>query len=160
VLSPGASVETLATGTLSFTTGSSFAYEVDSTVGLSTGADLQTVSGDLNLTGTVDLTLADLATGGPALAFAENTVFTLINYTGSWNSGTFTFDGNALADGGTFTAGLNTWIIDYDATTGGSNFSGEYLAGSFVNITAVPEPVAALLGGLGLLTLLRRRRSA
>jgi MYXO-CTERM domain-containing protein len=28
----------------------------------------------------------------------------------------------------------------------------------FVTITAVPEPGAALLGGLGLLALLRRRR--
>ncbi len=159
VLSPGASVATLATGTLSFAASSTFAYEMDSTVGLGVAADLQSVTGDLNLTGLVELTLADLATGGPAAAFAENTVFSLINYTGSWNSGIFTYDGNSLADGGIFTAGLNTWQIDYDATSGGSNFSGEFVAGNFVNITAVPEPAAALLGGIGMLLLLRRRRN-
>ena len=158
VLAPGASIETFATGDLSFTTGSTFAYEVDSTVGLSIGADLQKVTGTLSLSGVTELTLVDLATGGPAVAFAQDTVFTLINYTGSWNNGLFTYGGNELANGGTFNDGLNTWQIDYDAITGGSNFSGEYVAGNFVNITAVPEPAAALLGGVGMLMLLRRRR--
>ncbi len=159
VLAPGASVATFATGNLSFTTGSTFAYELDSTVGLGSAADLQLVRGTLNLTGIVNLTLADLASGGPAAAFADNTVFTLINYTGVWNSGTFSFGGNALANGDTFTAGLNTWRIDYDAASGGSNFSSEQVVGNFVNLTAIPEPSAALLGGLGLLALLRRRRN-
>ncbi len=159
VLAPGASVATFATGNLSFTTGSTFGYELDSTVGLGSAADLQLVSGTLNLTGVVNLSLADLASGGTASAFADNTVFTLINYTGAWNSGIFSFGGDALADGDTFTAGLNTWRIDYDAVSGGSNFSDEHVAGNFVNITAIPEPSAALLGGLGLLALLRRRRT-
>ena len=158
VLSPGASVATLSTGALSFNSGSTFAYEMDSTVGLGSGADLHTVSGNLNLTGTVALSLADLATGGPTVAFAESTVFTLINYTGLWNGGYFTFESSALADGDTFIAGLNTWRIDYNATTGGANFAGEHIAGNFVNITAVPEPAEILIGGVGLLLLLRRRR--
>lgn len=159
VLSPGASVGTLGSGTLSFTTGSTFAIDVDSTVAIGAGADLQQVTGALNLTGIVDLTLADLATAGTTTAFANNTVFSLINYTGAWNTGTFTYNGNALADGATFAAGLNIWQIDYNANTGGSNFTGEYLSGNFVNITAVPEPAALLLGSLGLLTLLRRKRN-
>lgn len=159
VLSPGASVETLASGTVNFTTGSTFAYEVDSAALAAAGADLQIISGDLNLTGTVNLTMADL--GLTPVAFAPGSVFSLINYSGAWNSGLFTFGGNALADDSTFTAGLNTWQIDYNAATGGANFSGQFLGGSdsFVNITAVPEPASVFLGGLGLLALLRRRRN-
>ncbi len=158
VLSPGASVQTLSSGTVNFNTGSTFAYEVDSSVTVATGADLQIISGDLNLTGTVTLTFADLASS--PVAFADGTTFSLFNYSGAWNSGTFTYDGNSIADDSTFTAGLNTWQIDYNAADGGQNFSGEYLGGgdSFVNITVIPEPHAAALGALGMLMLLRRRQ--
>ena len=156
VLSPGASVETLGSGALTLNDGSTFAYEVDSSVSATVGADLMKVAGNLGLSGTVTLTLDDLAVTD--LAFANGTIFSLINYTGTWNGGKFTFGGNLLDNNEQFTAGLNTWEIRYDDTTGGSNFSGEYAAGSFVNITVVPEPRAALLGGLGLLILLRRRR--
>ena len=160
VLSPGASVQTLSSGTVNFTTGSTFAYEVDSSVSNALGADLQIISGDLTLTGTVNLTLADLASS--PVVFANGTIFSLINYSGAWNDGVFTLGGNAIADDTTFMAGLNTWLIDYNATSGGQNFAGEYLGGSdsFVNITAVPEPSpAALLGAIGTIILLRRRRS-
>ncbi len=158
VLSPGASVQTLSGGTVNFLTGSTFAYEIDSSVGTSSGADLQIISGDLTLTGTVTLTMDDLALSDTA--YTAGTTFSLFNYSGTWNSGIFTFGGNAIADDTTFTAGLNTWQIDYNAEDGGENFTGEYLGGSdsFVNITAVPEPASAVLGGLGLLALLRRRR--
>ncbi len=158
VLSPGASVETLSSGTVNFTTGSTFAYEMDSAALAAAGADLQVISGDLSLTGTVNLTLADL--GLTPSVFTPGTVFSLLNYSGAWNGGLFTLGGNTLADDSTFTVGLNTWQIDYNAANGGSNFSGQFLGGSdsFVNITAVPEPGAAILGGIGLLALLRRRR--
>lgn len=156
-LSPGASVESFASGTLNLLAGSTFEYELDSSAAASAGADLQVVNGGLNLTDTVTLTLGDLA--AVSAAFAEGTTFSLINYSGAWNNGLFTFGGNAIADGGNFTAGLNTWQIDYNAASGGSNFNGDFLpGGSFVNITAVPEPRAALLGALGMLALLRRRR--
>jgi fibronectin-binding autotransporter adhesin len=159
ILSPGASIETLGSGTLNFTTGSTFAYEVDSSVALPVGADLQKVTGDLNLTGLVNLTINDIAVTDTA--FTLGTIFSLINYTGAWNNGLFTFAGNELSDDEIFSAGLNYWQISYNDATGGSNFSGEYFGGtdSFVNIVAVvPEPRAALLGGIGLLALLRRRR--
>ncbi|MCX6876663.1 MAG: autotransporter-associated beta strand repeat-containing protein [Verrucomicrobia bacterium] len=158
VLSPGASVETLASGTLTMNGGSTFQYEVDSSVALVAGADLQKVTGDLALNGIVTLSLTDLA--GLPTAFANGTTFSLINYTGAWNSGVFTYNAATLADEGQFTAGLNTWQIDYNAITGGANYANEYAAGKFVNITVIPEPGVALLGGLGLLTLLRRRRNA
>ncbi len=152
-LSPGASIETFASGTLDLLDGSTFAYEVDSSVATSVGADLQIVNGDLNLANglgdTVELTLADL--NGSPTAFTLGTTFTLVNYSGSWNGGLFTFDGDEVNNGSTFVAGLNTWRLDYDATSGGSNFSGQYLpASSFVNIVAVPEPAAIVLSAFGL----------
>jgi autotransporter-associated beta strand protein len=158
-LSPGASIETLGTGTLSFLNTSTLVHELDSSVGTSVGSDLLKVGGNLNLTGTVNLTLTDIALTD--VAFAANTVFSLINYTGTWNGGLFTLSGNELADEEVFSFGLNTWKISYNDATGGSNYAGEYAGGSdsFVNLTVIPEPSAALLGGLGALLLLRRRRN-
>jgi len=158
MLSPGASVETFTTGALTFNSGSSFAYEVDSSAALSIGGDLQIVAGNLGLNGNVDFTLGDISSS--PVTFANDTVFTLINYLGSWNGGLFRYNNNTISDGGSFFA-LNTeWILDYDSTTGGDNFTGEYLANSsYVTLTAIPEPRAALIGGLGMLVLLRRRRN-
>lgn len=157
-LSPGASIETLGSGALTFNNSSAFEYEVNSSVATSVGADLQKVTGNLDLNGTVTLTLTDLAV--PPVAFADTTKFTLINYSGAWNDGLFTYAGNAVANGATFTAGLNTWQLDYNAVTGGLNFSGEYYAGGrFVNITAVPEPTtwALLAASLAVVIVFRRR---
>ena len=157
VLSPGASIETFGTGALSFATGSTLAHELDSSVGTSVGSDLLKVTGNLNLAGTVGLTLSDLALTD--VAFNVDDVFSVINYTGTWNGGLFTFGGNELADAEEFTFGLNTWRINYAAPTGGLNFAGEHVAGSFVNLTVIPEPSSvALLGTLGAMMLLRRRR--
>ncbi len=106
-LSPGAFVESFASGTVNLFNDSIFEYEVDSSVATGVGADLQVITGDLNLTGTVTLTLGDLAS--LPTAFALGTTFSLINYSGDWNGGLFTFGGDEIVNGGTFTAGLNTW---------------------------------------------------
>lgn len=152
------SIETLGSGALTMNNNSTFGYEINSSVTVSVGADLQKVTGSLNLVGTVTLTLNDLAT--TPVAFAQGTKFTLVNYTGVWNGGFFTVNGNTVADGDLFTVGLNTWIIDYDALTGGSNFSGEFASDSnFVNITAVPEPgtLALFCIGAGVIIFKRKR---
>lgn len=157
VLSPGASIETLNTGTLSLTNGSSLVHELNSGVATAVGSDLLLVTGNLNLAGTVGLTLSDLAS--PTVVFNVNDVFSIINYTGTWNGGLFTFGGNELANAEEFSFGLNTWRINYNALTGGLNFANEYVSGSFVNLTVIPEPdIAALIGAFGAILLLRRRR--
>jgi autotransporter-associated beta strand protein len=160
-LSPGASIETFATGTLSMANGSTLVHELDSFVADAVGSDLLEVTGNLNLTGTVYLTLEDLAVTDEA--FAVNDMFSLINYTGSWNNGLFTFGGELLSDEEVFSFGLNTWKISYNDAEGGLNYTGEFAGGtdSFVNLTAVtiiPEPGTALLSGLGVLLMFRRRR--
>ncbi len=160
VLSPGASIETLGTGALSFANGSTLAHELDSSVATSIGSDLLKVTGNLNLVGSVGLTLADLAVTD--VAFNVNDVFSLINYTGSLTGGgLLAFGGNDLAEAEVFTFGLNSWRINYTAAEGGLNYTGQFAGGSdsFVNLTVVPEPSSvALLGTLGAMLLLRRRR--
>ena len=152
-LAPGASIGSLSTGALTLNTGSTFAYEMNSAAVPSVAADFQKVNGlagnvNLVLTGNVYLTLTDLA-GESAVAFANGTTLTLINYAGLWNNGFFTYRDTLLENHAVFTAGLNTWQITYDATSGGLNFASEYnsTSGSFVNLTAVPEPASMLALG-------------
>ena len=158
-LAPGNSIESLATGALTFNGGSTFAYEMNSSAGT---ADLLKVSGDVTLNDTVNLTLDDLA--DPDVAFAPGTKFSLINYTGMLSGGFFY--GEPLGDGESFLAGLNNWTITYGDAEGGANFIGEYFGGAdkFVNLTltAIPEPGSLLalgcLVGSGVLLRSRRRR--
>lgn len=166
-LAPGNSIASLATGTATFAGGATFAYEIDSTNPSSLGAaaDLLVVNGGLNLdpaNGTI-LTVTDLA-GAPG-TFPETTSFALINYSGAWNGGLFTYAGNVLADGSVFTVGTQEWEIDYDrlSSDGLANFTADYLpSGAFVAFTAVPEPAtcAMALAGLacGGFPLWRRRK--
>jgi hypothetical protein len=130
---------------------------MNSGAGPSIAADFQKVFGNLALTGTVTLGLTDLA--ATPTAFAPLTTLSLINYAGNWNGGFFTYGGNTLTNGATFTAGLNTWQINYDAISGGLNFAGDSIAGHFVTLTAIPEPGSWLALGclLGTGVLLRRR---
>ncbi len=52
------------------------------------------------------------------------------------------------------------WMFDYNDTSAGTNYTTDLTGGSYVTMTAVPEPRVALLGGLGMLALLRRRRAS
>ena len=141
-LSPGASINVLGIGGNLTMTGGAFDYEINRDT---VNADLNNVTGNLSLT-TVALSASDLGVG--ALPLAMGTKFTLINYGGTWNNGTFT----GLANHSTnLVIGLNRFQIDYDATSGGSNFGGGSVGtGShFVTITAVPEASTFLVMGLG-----------
>lgn len=147
VLAPGLSIGALASGALSFTDGAAYQYELNTAA---VTGDRMDVTGDLGLDGTVTLSLLNL---GADAALALGTKFTLIAYSGAWNPGD-TFSGHA--DDSVFSLSGIQWRINYDdtpldAVNGGS------LANA-VTLTVVPEPAAALLGALGLLALLRRRR--
>lgn len=137
ILAPGTSPGTLTTGTLTLANTSISAFELnpsDTTVGLDIN-DLVSVTGSLTLDGILNL----VATSGNFLSVIEGTSWRLFNYNGSLTDNTLTL-GTMPALG----AGLD-WSVD-TATAGQ------------VNLVVVPEPGAALLGGLGLVCLLRRRR--
>jgi len=136
---PGTSPGTLNTGSLTFANLSNLNYELNPTA-LTVGSsinDLGNVSGDLTLDGVLHIT----ATSGDFLSVIPGTAWRLFNYTGSLTDNTLDF-GTMPALG----SGL-TWAID-TSTSGQINLT----------VTAIPEPAAALLSGLGFLALLRRRR--
>ncbi|OYV06769.1 MAG: hypothetical protein CFE26_04515 [Verrucomicrobiales bacterium VVV1] len=150
-LAPGSSIESLGAGTISLESGSTFAYELDSQ---SLNGDLLSSSGALAISSGANLTLTELASG--TLTSGK---LTLISYA-SWNGGLFTYLGNTLDDDSVITLGGNSWVFNYNDLTGGSNFTADQVGASgFVTMTAVPEPGATLLGLLGSLALLRRRRA-
>ena len=137
-------------GTTNFSSGltlDSATYVYEMTGGVAPGAgsaDLGNVVGTLTITAGSILDLVELGT------YTVGNKFTLFGY-GTLSG---TFDG--LANNATFLDDLaNTWQIKYDDASAGANGG---TGTNFVTITAVPEPAAALLGGLGLLGLLRRRR--
>lgn len=155
-LSPGASIESLDVASLTMASNSIFAYEVaDNT---STGADLLASRTMLSLAGaTLGLDPASLAAlGGGGWSFGNK--LTLISYFGADVTSGFT----DYADDTNYTFGSNLWRFNYNDTVAGNNFGADAVAGGqdrFVTITVVPEPnAAALLGALGALALLRRRR--
>lgn len=163
-LAPGNSIESLTTGDLSFEANSTYAYEIQTNLHGTTpdlAADLTDSTGSLNIAAGAILTLTDLAT---TTALLNGTKFTLISYFGGWTSGElFSYDAGSglttLADNSTFTLGANQWLFDYDDSTGGLNFASDQSGAShFVTMTVIPEPRAALLGCLGVLLILRRRR--
>jgi hypothetical protein len=128
-------------GDLTLGAASTYTYEF---IGGGTDADLGNVGGNLAIGVGAVLDLVQLGT------YTMGDKFTLFSYAGN-QSGTFA----GLADDSVFTAGGGDWLINYNDTAGGLN-GGSF--SKFVTLTAVPEPSAVLLGSLGMLYLLRRRR--
>jgi len=115
-------------------------------------------------------------------ATAFNVIFSLINVTDNLVIGSQTYNfpvpGSAITNTYTPIAQGNTVTISYDNTlasmtgdtialrisgTGSPNQGGNNFANTGwidnVSVTAIPEPGAAVLGGLGMLALLLRRRA-
>jgi len=167
MFAPGASIGRLAVGgDLSLATGSTFAYEMNSSA--TPAGDLLVVNGggvginSVSIGTNAALTLTDLAGG----MFAANTTLSLIQYMGPWNGGTFSYGANVLTNGEAFSDTYgNQWTIRYDASGGGDNFAAPLKDSHFItlsNISAVPEVTSSftLLGliGSGLLVRSRRRK--
>lgn len=161
-LSPGNSPGTLSTGDLAWANGGDYNWQVLDASG-SAGADYDTVAvtGTLNLSslsaGGFNLNLWSLASTGPDVNGNAVNFNDLLNY--SWIL--------ASTTGGITGFDASDFVINTSAINGTSGFSNPF-TGSFsvgvsgnnlmLNYTAVPEPGAALFGGLGTLALLRRRR--
>ncbi len=58
----------------------------------------------------------------------------------------------------TYSFGTNNWLLNYNDSIKGSNFASDATGDQYVTLTLVPEPDAGLLGSLGLLLLMRRKR--
>lgn len=143
ILAPGNSPGTLTVnGSTTLDSGSTFAYQY---TGGGSAADLVDVNGTLSITSGALLTLEDLG------AYNEGDKFTLFAYDSLVGS----FD--SYLDDTTYTFNGGEWMFDYNDTTAGLNGGS---GTNYITITAVPEPAAALLGGLGMLALLRRRRDS
>jgi fibronectin-binding autotransporter adhesin len=157
MLSPGNSIESLATGALTMASDSSYVFEVADNS--SSGADLTAVNGTLpliNVNLSLDAsTLAALAGGSWNLGDK----LTLFSYLDPGSGITSGFNG--YLDGAAYAFGSNQWLFDYNDTFAGNNFGTDATANGqnrFVTMTLVPEPSVTLLGGIGVLLMLRRRR--
>ena len=102
--------------------------------------------GSLSLSGNLSVLF-----GGGYVPANGDLIFILLN--DGTDAVTGTFSGLAQNDIVTTYGGFD-WRISYSADASGSSF----LGGNDIALVAVPEPGSILLGGLGMLALLRRRR--
>ncbi len=159
VLSPGNSIESFGSGTVNFSVGSLYDYEMDTML---LAADLLYSYGYVNIEEGAILSLSDLATISTQVT---GTKFTLISSIGSWNGGLFLYDAGAglapLADDSLINFGANTWLFNYNDTSPGSNYVDDTSgATNYITMTAVPEAnVALLVSCMGIFMVLRRRRA-
>ena len=144
-VSPGSvalPLQSLEVGALSFLAGSTLSIDIDTSLALAVGADLLDGSGGLTIAASSAI-LSLNETGATARTGGEK--YTLISYNGSWNGNTF----DTYGDDSSFVLGSNTYVINYNDSTGGTNFGGGSF-GNFVTltVTAIPEASSILLGGL------------
>lgn len=151
-LAPGNSIESIATGSLTFGSTATYLYEFDTALG---NGDLTHAAGALNISPGATLALSELATGQLPLGFK----LSLISYEGTWNGGLFNLLGSTLEDDSIVEINQNSWLFNYNDPTAGSNFAADQSSGSaFVTMTVIPEPSAWLLTLTSLASLTFRRK--
>jgi autotransporter-associated beta strand protein len=130
-LAPGNSIGTLnVSGTLSLANIATFEIDPTNGIGFDRSADLVSASGAVSYDGTLNVLY-----GGLASDFTNGMIFNL--FRGSSFSGSFD-------------------TVNLPLLTGGLTWQDNLLSNG--TLTVIPEPSAALLGGIGVLALLRRRR--
>jgi autotransporter-associated beta strand protein len=162
-LSPGNSPGSLATASQTWVNGGDFNWQIlDATGAAGTGFDTMAITGSLDLTnlttGGFNINLWSLSSTAPDVNGDALNFSTTTNY--SW----------ILASTTTGITGFDAtnFILNVGTNNGTSGFSNALDGGAFtisqsgnsllLNYTAVPEPSVAVLSGMGLLALLRRRR--
>lgn len=162
-LSPGSSPGTLTTGSQTWLDGGDYNWQVLDALGTAgSGYDTIAITGTLDLssltTGGYNINLWSLSSTGPDVSGNALNFVGTSNY--SW----------ILASASSGITGFNAadFVINSGAFNGTDGFTNPLAGGDFsiaqsgnnlvLNFTAVPEPGAAFLGGLGMLCLLRRRR--
>jgi autotransporter-associated beta strand protein len=162
-ISPGDSPGTATTGSQAWTQGGSYVWEINNATGAAgadPGWDLVNGTGTLNLTASsvspfnilvTSLTLANAA--GPAANFNEASAYSWLisdfaTTVGSFAANAFNIDTSAFVN--PFTGAFG--VARGDSVSGGDDTQ------IYLTYTPIPEPRAALLGGLALVFLLRRRR--
>jgi autotransporter-associated beta strand protein len=158
IIAAGNSIESLTTGALTLEADSTFAYEINNDAAAGVAGDLTAVTGNLTLDlGNLSiLTLGELGAG----SWSIGEKLTLISYSGAWNGGLFSYSSSTLADDSNINFSGMEWSFNYNDAAAGTNYTGDLTGTSYVTMTAIPEPnTAALVGGLGMLALLRRRRN-
>jgi autotransporter-associated beta strand protein len=150
-------------------------YTVESGTSLSGNGS---VTGDLTISGTLTIGsspgmigfLGDLGLNGDADFEITSPTLTAGSYDLALGTGTVTFGGalNLFFSGGAYSDGATVRLFEFDGGYSGGfaavNFSGlgPGQSASFDAatgfVTVIPEPATAMLGGIGFLLLLRRRR--
>lgn len=161
-LSPGNSPGAMTTGNLTWSDGGNYNWQLLNADGAAgTGYDTTAVTGTIALGGLTAggfaINLWTLASVGPdmngdALNFSDSS-----NYTWTLASATAGVTGFDAANFSIITAATNGTAGFDNAFTGSFNVSSDGTS-VFLNYAAIPEPSTALLGCLGVLALLRRRR--
>jgi autotransporter-associated beta strand protein len=162
-ISPGNSPGTATTVAQTWASGGSYLWEINKangTAGTDPGWDLLSGTGTLTISATVGsefnllvTSLTDLNVAGNALGFNDATSYNWLIADFASITGFDTTDFNINTSGFS-----NTFTGAFGVSLGGGAMPGDN-SQIYLTYTAVPEPGAALLGGLGLLALLRRRRS-
>jgi autotransporter-associated beta strand protein len=149
-LAPGASIGTLNAEMVSLTSGAIFKLEINTT---DSTTDLLASTGNISLALTNDAVLMISDLNAAPLSSGD---ITFMTYAGTWNQGLFKVDGLVVSDydaltnpdSTVFSVAGNFYQLDYDA------------GGNSMALHVVPEPSALvmLVGGMGVLLGLRRRR--
>ena len=146
---------------LTYSAGSSIVWELidDTLAGRGTSYDGINVGENLNFAGDTILSL-EFALSGSGVNWSDGLWNSNITGNTGWKifdfDGTISGFGNLKLANGSFMDGSSQTLVSARPNASFSLFQGT--DGVYLNYSAVPEPSAALLGGLGVLALLRRRR--